>query len=137
MTGVQLKTLGGIPEQYLLFREVHGPGEDERNHNDTVVHLRDGDHFYDMSPGNFGCEAKVDLTTDLLARQLAELQPTPPRESDSTPPRDGQRLLVVPDVPDRMEPPDGDHPCARAGRVPPRRARLLLHPQRPSPRVRR
>jgi len=22
--------------------------------NDTVVHLHNGDYFYDMSPGNFG-----------------------------------------------------------------------------------
>lgn len=55
MTGAQLKALGGIPEQNLLFREVHGPGDDEQIQNDAVVHLHDGDHFYDMPPGNFGC----------------------------------------------------------------------------------
>jgi len=54
MAGAQLKALGGIPEQNLLFREVHGPGDDEQIQNDTVVHLHDGDHFYDMPPGNFG-----------------------------------------------------------------------------------
>jgi hypothetical protein len=55
MTGAQLKALAGIPEANLLFLEVHGPGDDELIQNDTVVHLHDGDHFYDMPPGNFGC----------------------------------------------------------------------------------
>jgi hypothetical protein len=54
MTGAQLKALAGIPEANLLFLEVHGPGDDELIQNDTVVHLHDGDHFYDMPPGNFG-----------------------------------------------------------------------------------
>jgi hypothetical protein len=48
MTGAQLKALAGI------FLEVHGPGEDEQIQNDTVVHLRDGEQFFDMPPGNFG-----------------------------------------------------------------------------------
>lgn len=55
MRGAQLKALAGIPEANLLFLEVHGPGDDELIQNDTVVHLHDGDHFYDMPPGNFGC----------------------------------------------------------------------------------
>jgi hypothetical protein len=55
MTGTQIKVLAGIPEANLLFREVHGPGDDEQIQNETVVHLRSGDHFYDMPPGNFGC----------------------------------------------------------------------------------
>jgi hypothetical protein len=54
MTGSALKTLAGIPPENLLFREVHGPGDDEQVQNDTVVHLHDGDHFYDMPPGTFG-----------------------------------------------------------------------------------
>ena len=54
MTGAQLKTLAGIPEANLLFLEVHGPGEDEQIPNDKLVQLRDGEHFYDMPPGNFG-----------------------------------------------------------------------------------
>jgi hypothetical protein len=54
MTGAQLKALAGIPEGNLLFREVHGPGDDELIQNDTLVHLHNGDHFYDMPPGNFG-----------------------------------------------------------------------------------
>lgn len=57
MTGAQLKQLAGIPEANLLFREVHGPGDDEPIQNDTVVRLHNGDHFYDMPPGNFGCKA--------------------------------------------------------------------------------
>lgn len=54
MTGAELKRLAGIPEMNLLFLEVHGPGDDELIQNDMVVHLHDGDHFYDMPPGNFG-----------------------------------------------------------------------------------
>jgi hypothetical protein len=55
MAGAQIKALAGIPDANLLFREVHGPGDDEQILNETVVHLRSGDHFYDMPPGNFGC----------------------------------------------------------------------------------
>lgn len=54
MTGAQLKQLANIPQGNLLFREVHGPGDDEQVQNDTVVYLHDGDKFYDMPPGNFG-----------------------------------------------------------------------------------
>jgi len=55
MTGAQIKALAAIPEANLLFREVHGPGDDEQIQNQTVVHLRNGDHLYDMPPANFGC----------------------------------------------------------------------------------
>lgn len=58
MTGAELKALADIAETDLLFLEVHGPGEDEPVANDTVVHLRDGEHFYDMPPGNFGCDGQ-------------------------------------------------------------------------------
>jgi hypothetical protein len=54
MTGAQLKQLAGIQEANLLFREVHGPGEDELVRSDAAVHLHNGEHFYDMPPGNFG-----------------------------------------------------------------------------------
>jgi hypothetical protein len=56
MTGAELKQLAGIQEGNLLFREVHGPGDDELIRNDAVVHLHSGDQFYDMPPGNFGAE---------------------------------------------------------------------------------
>ena len=52
--GRDLKALAQIPEPNLLFRDVRGPGDDEQIQNDTLVHLHDGDHFYDMPPGNFG-----------------------------------------------------------------------------------
>ncbi len=55
MAGAKIKALATIPEANLLFREVHGPGDDEQIQSETVVHLRNGDHFYDMPPGNFGC----------------------------------------------------------------------------------
>jgi len=58
MTGAQLKELAGIPPANLLFLEVHGPGEDEPIADDTAVQLRDGEHFYDMPPGNFGCQRR-------------------------------------------------------------------------------
>ena len=54
MSGLELKRLADLPESNLLFREVHGPGDDEQIPDQTVVHLRDGDEFYDMPPGNFG-----------------------------------------------------------------------------------
>jgi|tagenome__1003787_1003787.scaffolds.fasta_scaffold20964670_2 hypothetical protein len=55
ITGEQLKALAGVPLANLLFREVRGPGDDEPIQNETVVHLHDGDKFYDMPPGTFGC----------------------------------------------------------------------------------
>ena len=54
MTGAGIKALAGIPAGNLLFREVHGPGDDEQVQNETVVHLHNGDHFYAMPPGTFG-----------------------------------------------------------------------------------
>jgi hypothetical protein len=54
MTGAALKELAGIPLANLLFREVHGPGDDEQISDSTAVHLHDSDRFYDMPPGNFG-----------------------------------------------------------------------------------
>lgn len=54
MTGAQLKALADIPLSNLLFREVHGPGDDELIANDSIVHLQDGEQFYSMPPGNFG-----------------------------------------------------------------------------------
>jgi len=53
-TGTQIKALAAITETNLLFREGHGPGDDEQIQDQTLVHLHDGDHLYDMPPGNFG-----------------------------------------------------------------------------------
>jgi hypothetical protein len=58
MTGAALKALAGIPAGNLLFLEVPGPGEDQQIQNDTIVHLHDGEHFYDMPPGTFGDRRK-------------------------------------------------------------------------------
>ena len=55
ITGSQIKELAAIPGLNLLFREVQGPGDDEQIHDQTTVRLRQGDRFYDMPPGNFGC----------------------------------------------------------------------------------
>lgn len=56
LTGAALKQLAGIPAANLLFREVHGPGadDDEQIPDDSLIHFKDGDHFYDMPQGNFG-----------------------------------------------------------------------------------
>lgn len=54
MTGADLKSLAGVQGANLLFREVHGPGDDELIQDTTLVELHNGDHFYDMPPGNFG-----------------------------------------------------------------------------------
>jgi hypothetical protein len=54
MTGAELKQLAEIPLTNLLFREIHGPGDDEPISNDSTVHLQNGEHFYSMPPGNFG-----------------------------------------------------------------------------------
>jgi Multiubiquitin len=54
ISGAELKQLAGIAELNLLFREVRGPGDDEQIADETVVHLKSGDKFYDMPQGNFG-----------------------------------------------------------------------------------
>jgi hypothetical protein len=54
ISGAGLKELAGIPLENMLFREVHGPGDDEQIQSESVVHLKSGDKFYDMPPGNFG-----------------------------------------------------------------------------------
>lgn len=53
-TGAALKELANIAPQNLLFREAHGPGDDEQIADDKPVQLRNGDRFYDMPQGNFG-----------------------------------------------------------------------------------
>jgi hypothetical protein len=58
MTGIELKRLAEVPDTNLLFREVRGPGDDEQVQDETVVHLHDGDEFYDMPPGNFGWQTR-------------------------------------------------------------------------------
>jgi hypothetical protein len=54
LTGLQLRELGDIPAGNLLFREVHGPGDDEQILDEALVQLHNGDKFYDMPAGNFG-----------------------------------------------------------------------------------
>jgi hypothetical protein len=57
-TGIALYTLGGInPATHDLFRETHGPGDDEPISNDSKqVDLKNGDHFFSikkkLNPGN-------------------------------------------------------------------------------------
>lgn len=57
-TGAALYTLGGVdPEVYDLFRETHGPGDDEPIlNNSNPVELKSGDHFFSikkkLNPGD-------------------------------------------------------------------------------------
>lgn len=55
-TGVALYEAGSVPQGYDLFREVHGPGDDEPIVRDaSPVVLHPGDHFYSaqstLNPG--------------------------------------------------------------------------------------
>lgn len=56
-TGNALYALGAVQAGYDLFRESHGPGDDEPIKNDsTPVDLHNGDKFYTaqstLNPGN-------------------------------------------------------------------------------------
>jgi hypothetical protein len=55
-TGTALYLLGGINTGFVLFKEVHGQGDDIQIKNDsTAITLKDGDHFYSakdsLNPG--------------------------------------------------------------------------------------
>lgn len=55
-TGAALYILGGIQSGYILFKEVHGQGDDVLVKNDiTGILLANGDHFYsakeELNPG--------------------------------------------------------------------------------------
>ncbi|MGA3208778.1 MAG: hypothetical protein ABSE05_13275 [Syntrophales bacterium] len=57
-TGIALYDLGSIPEDYDLFREVHGHGDDEFIPKDSItITLKNGDHFYSvqrsLNPGAY------------------------------------------------------------------------------------
>ena len=53
LTGAQLRQLPSPPigNDRDLFQEVPGPGDDQKIGDDTVVHLKDGMHFY-TGPSN-------------------------------------------------------------------------------------
>jgi hypothetical protein len=55
-TGAKLYILGVIKTGFVLFKEIHGPGDDLLIKNDSAdVLLKDGDHFYsakdELNPG--------------------------------------------------------------------------------------
>jgi hypothetical protein len=55
-TGAALYVLGGIKPGFVLFKEIHGHGDDPQIKNDaTPVTLQHGDHFYsakdELNPG--------------------------------------------------------------------------------------
>ncbi len=55
-TGAALYLLGGVKPGFVLFKEIHGHGDDPVIKNDsTPVTLKDGDHFYsakdELNPG--------------------------------------------------------------------------------------
>lgn len=56
-TGSALYTLGSVPANFDLYRELHGKGDDESIPNDaTPVELKNGDHFFSskqsLNPGS-------------------------------------------------------------------------------------
>jgi hypothetical protein len=56
-TGAALYILGSVKTGFVLFKEVHGRGDDARVANDsTPVDLRNGEQFYstkdELNPGN-------------------------------------------------------------------------------------
>jgi hypothetical protein len=48
MTGAELKALAGIVGDYILYKKVPGQGDDVKIKDDTLVQLKDGDHFYSV-----------------------------------------------------------------------------------------
>jgi hypothetical protein len=60
-TGAVLYSLGGVnPENYDLYRETHGQGDDEPIlNNANPVQLKNGDHFFSikkkLNPGGAVC----------------------------------------------------------------------------------
>ena len=55
-TGAALYALGQVKAGFVLFRELHGPGDDEKIQNNAIpVELKNGDHFYsakdELNPG--------------------------------------------------------------------------------------
>jgi hypothetical protein len=52
LTGRELKELARIPLGDVLFRQQ--PGEDEVVPNETVIKLKNGDHFHSSPPANYG-----------------------------------------------------------------------------------
>ncbi len=55
LAGAQLKALGAIPAENQLFLEQQG-GKDLPIGDQQSVEMKNGLHFYDVAPGNFGDE---------------------------------------------------------------------------------
>jgi hypothetical protein len=56
-TGIALYTLGAVPNDYVLFREIQGHHDDELVPNtEAPVHLKEWEHFYSaqakLNPGS-------------------------------------------------------------------------------------
>ena len=54
MTGAEIKALGDIPPENGLYKEEPGSHPDTPISDDTVVHLKSGDKFYDLPSGIAG-----------------------------------------------------------------------------------
>jgi E2/UBC family protein E/multiubiquitin len=91
MTGAQLKALGSVPVGNKLFKESPGKDPDQLINDGDVVHLHNGDRFYDLPPGVVGDDT-------LLQRQLKRLTDTYPSAVVQQRP-DGSTLLTVADLP--------------------------------------
>ena len=55
-TGAALYALGSVKPGFVLFKEIHGHGDDERiQNNGSAIELKNGDQFYsakdELNPG--------------------------------------------------------------------------------------
>lgn len=93
MTGAEIKALGSIPGGNRLYKEVHGPHPDTPIPDDTLVHLKNGDRFYDLPPGTKG-----DGNLPLVEQQIERLRQDYP-DIIVTPQPDGTLDIQIPGVP--------------------------------------
>ena len=54
LTGAGIKQLGNVPRDYQLFEEIPGKPDDLLIPDDLEVHLKSGDKFHGIPPGNLG-----------------------------------------------------------------------------------
>jgi hypothetical protein len=90
MTGAEIKTLGGIPPQNRLFREVPGPGDDVAIADDDTVELKSGEKFYDLPVGVHGAPTLAERLEPEVEKIRAEFG-----ACDARPQADGSVVLVI------------------------------------------
>jgi hypothetical protein len=90
MTGTEIKTLGSIPAQNRLFREVPGPGDDIAIGDDETVELKSGYKFYDLPVGVHGAPTLAERLEPEIEKLRAEFG-----SCDARPQPDGSVVLAV------------------------------------------